>query len=283
MNKQEIVTVLYELHKISGFRISLHSVDYTEIAAYPECSLPYCERVNLDPKEHKLCTECDRLACLEAQKRGKTYIYKCRFGLTEAVSPLYNFGVLSGYLMMGQIAQEGTANGFVTDKMRSFLKNQEDAEALIGSIPSVRADMISSYIRIMTICAQYLTLSNSTESVTPPREEMTKKYIEENLGRKLSLDELCGYIGCSRSTLLSSFKKKFGTTVGDYITTARLTRARQLLLDGRLTIGEIAAEVGFTDQSYFSKVFIARYKMTPYEFRHKEYATDSPRAESERI
>jgi hypothetical protein len=36
MNKTEIVTVLYELHKITGFRISLHGADYTEIAAFPE-------------------------------------------------------------------------------------------------------------------------------------------------------------------------------------------------------------------------------------------------------
>ena len=56
-------------------------------------------------------------------------------------------------------------------------------------------------------------------------------------------------------------------TVNEYITASRLTKAKQLLLEGRLTIGEIALEVGFSDQSYFSKVFVAKYGVTPSDFR----------------
>ena len=36
MNKQEIITVLYELHKITGFRISLHGRDFEEIGSAME-------------------------------------------------------------------------------------------------------------------------------------------------------------------------------------------------------------------------------------------------------
>ena len=45
MNKQEIVSVLAELNRITGFRVSLHGANYEEIAAYPEKLLPFCLRV----------------------------------------------------------------------------------------------------------------------------------------------------------------------------------------------------------------------------------------------
>ena len=275
MNKQEIVTVLSELHKISGFRISLHASDYREIAAYPERALPFCERVNRAREEHKLCTECDRVACLEAERRHGTYIYKCRYGLTEAVSPLYSFGVLTGYLMMGQIASSEEERESAIGRLRRILGAKADPDIKTDSIPTVRSDMISSYVRIMTICAEYLTLSNATEATLPPREEIAKRFIEENLHRKLSLNEIAAHVGCSRSTLLSDFKTRYGRTVNEYLVEARLERSVRLLLEGRLTVGEIALDVGFGDQSYFSKVFTARYGRTPSSYRHSVHAEEA--------
>ena len=253
MNKQEIVTVLRELHKICGFRISLHGADFEEIAAFPQTALPFCRRVNALSREHDACVCGDRAACLEAREKGSTCIYKCRYGLVEAVSPLYNFGVLTGFLMMGQAAETA-----------------EEAEEAVKRI--VKEDMIRSYAKIMTICAQYLTLSGAVPSSRPSVAEQAKKYISENLHRKFSIADVCRGLGCSKSTLLSAFKKKYGVTVNNYVTESRLERARHLLESGEKTINEIAAEVGFSDQSYFSKVFSARYGKTPSDHRAENRA-----------
>lgn len=53
MKKQEIVSVLSELHKITGFRVSLHGADYSEIAAYPETKSEFCKRLQMKPEEYK--------------------------------------------------------------------------------------------------------------------------------------------------------------------------------------------------------------------------------------
>ena len=71
MNRQEIVTVLKELHKISGFRISLHSADFQEIAAFPEEHSPFCAIINRNKDEHLRCKECDKIACHKALSQGK--------------------------------------------------------------------------------------------------------------------------------------------------------------------------------------------------------------------
>ena len=132
MNKQEIVTVLEELNKITGFRISLHDKDYREIAAYPQKMNAFCARVGADATEHKMCMECDRAACIEAEKNRETYIYKCRHGLTEAVSPLYNFGTLTGYLMMGQFAIKSVDEPLATAALSTLGASDEEIAACIA-------------------------------------------------------------------------------------------------------------------------------------------------------
>ncbi len=266
MNKQEIVTVLCELHKITGFRISLHGADYEEIAAYPERPLTFCALVNENGEEHSKCLECDRGACLAALEKKSTHIYKCRYGLTEAVSPLYNFDTLTGFLMMGQIA-DSESEARRAERVLAELTGEETARAAAEKIPRVRCDMVGSYVKIMTICAQYLTLSNSIPSTKPTVAEQAKKYIGKNLERKFGILDICTQLGCSKSTLLTTFKKKYGITVNNYITEVRLNKAVNLLLDGEKTISEIAAETGFSDGSYFSKVFSAKYGIPPSEYR----------------
>ena len=54
--------------------------------------------------------------------------------------------------------------------------------------------------------------------------------------------------------------------MNNYITAVRLTEAVNMLNMGEYNIGEIATATGFSDQSYFSKVFSARYGVPPSEY-----------------
>ena len=267
MNKQEIVTVLEELNKITGFRISLHDRDYREIAAYPERMNAFCARVGADAAEHKMCVECDRAACLEAEKNRETYIYKCRHGLTEAVSPLYNFGTLTGYLMMGQVAIKNVDEPLARKALSALGATDVEIAYCVSSIPTVDENMVSSFVKIMTICAEYLTLSNAISSQKSTLAERAKKYINERVDQKFGIADICRELDCSKSTLLTSFKRAFGITVNAYATERRLERALALLSDNEKSISDIAYECGFSDQSYFSKVFSKKFGITPSEHR----------------
>ncbi len=269
MNRQEIVTVLQELHKITGFRISLHGADFKEIAAFPEMRCDFCELVNKNKGEHFSCVECDKLACHKALENRQTYIYKCRYGLTEAVSPLYNFGTLTGFLMMGQVAESASERDEAMRLISHLSCYEKDRKRTADSIRIVDPSMVNSYVKIMTICAQYLTLSNSIVGEKRTVAEEARRYIEENLDRKFGIPDICRHIGCSKSTLLTTFKRKYGTTVNSFVTELRLKKAEGLLYEGKLSVAEISSECGFSDQSYFSKVFSAKYGIPPTEYRLK--------------
>lgn len=271
MNKGEIITVLQELYKISGFRISLHGADYREIAAYPEERHPFCKKINENDAEHKMCVECDRIACITAIQKKKTHIHKCRHGLTEAVSPLYNFGALTGFLMMGQIGESRADIERARKNLTRLSGDEGLAREVAEKIPIVESDMVRSYVKILTICAEYLTLSNAIPGERLTVAERAKKYISENIDKKISISDICAALDCSKSTLLNSFKKQYGTTVNSYITELRLEKAIHMLSEGRKTICEIASETGFSDQSYFSKVFSSRFGISPLEYSKKSH------------
>ncbi|MBQ2737603.1 MAG: PocR ligand-binding domain-containing protein [Clostridia bacterium] len=271
MNHNEITSVLSELHRISGFRISLHGVNFEEIAAYPEDKRRFCAYIqNASENERDKCVECDKISCKRALDLGETIIYKCPQGLVEAISPLYNFGALTGFLMMGQVRLDTDAPDTQLLTLIRLGKQDFDARAICAEIPTVREDMLNSYVHIMTICAQYLTLSNAVSATKPTVAQLALRYVSENYTERISINDICKSIGYSKSTVLTSFKREFGTTVNTYLNNMRLNHAKKMLDDSTRTINEVALSSGFSDQSYFSKMFSKLYGITPSDYRRRE-------------
>lgn len=271
MNKEKITETLKELYTISGFRVSLHNTNFEEIAAYPEAKQAFCAYLHsVSKNEYALCCDCDKRACEQVIETGKPTIYKCHNNLVEAVSPLYNFGALTGFLMMGQVRVEGEEIDPMLLTLSKLGKKGIEARTICDGIPTVKQSMIQSYVKIMTICASYLTLSNAVTGAKATVGQLAMRYISENYTERITIKDICDSIGYSKSTVLSSFKKEFSTTINAYLTNMRLERAKKMLENEDVTINEVALECGFSDQSYFSKVFSAKYKITPTDYRRDE-------------
>jgi len=267
MKKQEIVSVLYELHKITGFRMSLHDTEFREVAAYPLDMLPVCKLIHGIKGEREKCRCGDADAFREVKKTGLPYVYRCRFGMTEAISPLYNFGTLTGYLMMGQVVDSGSDRSALLEELTAIGADPVAAKRRIDAMRAVPEEMLGSYLRIMTICAQYLTLSNAVPGAKPSVSRAAHRFIHENISKKITIRDICAAVGCSKTNLIASYKRDYGITINTAINEAKLTEAKRLLEDGELSISDIADKTGFYDQSYFSKVFSARCGASPSEYR----------------
>ena len=96
-----------------------------------------------------------------------------------------------------------------------------------------------------------------------------RQYIDGHLSELLSLEGLADILGVSPFYLSKVFKDTTGETYINYVTSARLEKAKKLLADGALIIKEISATVGYADQNYFSKLFRQKYGQTPSEYRQK--------------
>lgn len=272
--KQEIniETVLRELYELSGCRVSIHDTEYTEIASYPEEASPLCRLIHNSPTGYLSCVRCDTEALSIVRKCEEPYVYRCPQGLYEAVAPLYHSGVLTGYLMIGQIADSGKG------EKHSLFKNAmhyaadghfspEELRAAIDGMLTISAARFRSFVSIMNICAEYITLSGRMDLPVRDLAHMIKKYIHGHFAERISLDDLCEVFRCSKSTLMNSFRRAYSTSINKYLTEVRIARARYLLAETEDSIREVSANCGFADQGYFTKVFSAEAGFSPTEFR----------------
>lgn len=83
----------------------------------------------------------------------------------------------------------------------------------------------------------------------------------------LSVKELAESVNCSPARLSKKFKEDFGLSISEYINEHRIGLACAMLKrDKELRIKEIALEVGFSDQYYFSKTFKKIMGIWPTEY-----------------
>lgn len=86
--------------------------------------------------------------------------------------------------------------------------------------------------------------------------------------------DLAHRIGTNQNKLKLLFREVFGTTMADYCVERRIREAQALLLEGRLTIGEIAQRVGYEHQSSFTAAFRSQAGMTPRRYQQHRAALD---------
>lgn len=88
----------------------------------------------------------------------------------------------------------------------------------------------------------------------------------------LTISRLLRLVGMSRTDLHRKIKRVFGMSAGRYLRHVRLQRAATLLEEHpEWTLYQIALEVGFESQSYFSRAFKASYGICPSEYRNTVY------------
>lgn len=94
-------------------------------------------------------------------------------------------------------------------------------------------------------------------------------YLEENLEYNPSITEIAQNVSLSPSHFSRLFKEVVGCSFTDYVTSIRIQHTQILLAKTNLSIGEIAAKVGFSNGNYLCNVFKQNIGCSPSEFRRK--------------
>jgi len=97
---------------------------------------------------------------------------------------------------------------------------------------------------------------------------LAKAYIAEHYADDLKIADVASATGLSRSRLSVLFHQQVGATIFEWRDQQRVARATQLLRDTNLSIKEVAAQVGYSDALYFSRVFHRYSGVTPTSIRN---------------
>lgn len=92
-------------------------------------------------------------------------------------------------------------------------------------------------------------------------------YIHGHFADDISLDDLAGMCGISKSHFIRSFKRYVGCTPHEYLLQYRLRQSKRLLLSSDLTVEQIAEDCGFNSASHFARAFRQETDISPTAFR----------------
>jgi AraC-like DNA-binding protein len=105
------------------------------------------------------------------------------------------------------------------------------------------------------------------------RETLTQniiKYLNENVGKQVSLLEISEQFSYSLSSIKRIFKEETGSSVITYLNNIRMEKAGEMLLQTKMSIESIALALGFSNSYYFSTSFKKNYGVSPTKFRAKK-------------
>ena len=102
-----------------------------------------------------------------------------------------------------------------------------------------------------------------------PDERFMRKameIIEKNISDPdFDIEQFASEVGVSRMQLYRKIDAMTNMTVKEFIRNIRIKRAFQMIEQGKLTISEVAYDVGFKDIAYFRKCFKAQIGINPSE------------------
>ena len=102
-----------------------------------------------------------------------------------------------------------------------------------------------------------------------PTLEKAKYFMNQNYGKDLSVADVAKHLGISQSLLFKLFREREKTTPIEYLQEVRIKKACTLLVAEKLSVSEIGSLCGFSDSSYFCKVFKKWVGCPPASYRNK--------------
>lgn len=115
--------------------------------------------------------------------------------------------------------------------------------------------------------AKHLYAATGTHAHADEDIMQTQYFLQSNYQDAIDMAALAQQNGFAIRTFNRRFKLATGLTPVDYLQQRRLQAATSLLRDSNLTVAEIGQQVGYSDASYFTRLFRRKFSMTPQKYR----------------
>jgi len=174
------------------------------------------------------------------------------------------------------------------DPFHASLADLQNGDVLRTFVDLLRQETMlqqpGALVIITGMCLALLILALRTRNTAPdrtpgllapladPRLSKSISAVMTAPGSRWTIEGLANLSAMSRATYARQFTACAGMTVGDFLTTLRMSVASDRLRGTRRSIADIAAEVGYESEAAFGKTFKAKNGVTPAKFRQRSSA-----------
>lgn len=155
------------------------------------------------------------------------------------------------YAIQGGL-NESTAYSF-SDRVISLIDGMNSREEIILCLAKEIADLTESVRK------------SKEQPIQSPHIKKCIRYINENIGEKITVAGLSEICGISSDYLSHIFKEEMNENLSSYILRSKLEKAKDLIISGK-TNKEICVSLGLSSESHFITSFRKYYNMTPSEY-----------------
>ncbi len=171
-------------------------------------------------------------------------------------------------MLTAKAGREDKLEGLETGADDYLLKpfDQEELKIRVNNLIKLREQMREKFRSEMMLKPREVIVPSSEKVFLEKLSEiLEKKYNNDKFG----VDELSSEVGLSRSQLHRKLKAVTDQTTTEFIRNFRIQRAADLIMQNAGNMAEIAYQVGFSSQAYFTKSFSEFYNCSPMEYRKK--------------
>lgn len=258
------------IHDISGIlKNNSLNLDF----ANQRHSKGFCSAAKTSPKGFKACIGCKMRANQKAIIGQRMFCGYCYYGLYEVVKPVvinnktqciiyignlvYDYDKLSRRIHQACEETEAPEN--------KILSHLSECQTITSDTHYIKlANIIDSYIRLLY---EYDKEHNNGKKPVHWAVSTLKNYIEANFTDNITLENASNLYFINSKYIGRLFKKQTGYTFHEYLNKVRLDHAVALLLNTNESIIYVAMHSGFQNVTYFNRVFLKRYNMTPNQYR----------------
>lgn len=128
--------------------------------------------------------------------------------------------------------------------------------------------MSTEYLTAQLYILMSVLFRDDNTCVSQHRNSMSKyahqaaDYIENNYMQSISVENISHDMGLSRRYLTILFKREYGVTTKDYITSVKMRHAREFLREGH-SVGQTASMTGYSDYFNFTRMYKRYYGISP--------------------
>lgn len=166
---------------------------------------------------------------------------------------------------------ENDSSGYLHFKVAEVLPIQNLIENLIFTISNKQPNKRS--INQVTMGLLFLLLMNQMDKLETDTESEFRKFVMQILGyveehyRDGELSQLAEDMHYDVYWLSKEIRKRTGRTYTELVQDKRLRQAAYLLKNTAIPVSDVAMKVGYSNISYFHRLFYKRYGVTPKKYR----------------
>lgn len=188
--------------------------------------------------------------------------------------------ILSKQYTMDEFAFKSFLNNIIFNITTLLMNMEYDSDELDQAKYSYIA-MIDGAAHAQEALEQWSAFLNDTKSVISsnnlkknhPNMQRLLDYIDENYHKELNLTELGNHFHYNPSYLSNYFSVNYKQGFNEYLNQVRIEKSIQLLESGTKSIAEISTLVGYSDHSYYSRVFRNMMGKSPSIYRKQYFLT----------